>query len=432
MAAYVKLFLALILLSLWLCYRKKRLPMTSSQPVTYAELLERAKAMHEQIRAWRREIHRHPELSFTEQRTAGLVNATLVSLGIPTETEVAKTGVVGHIRGGAGGPVVGLRADMDALPITEINGTEFDSTRPGIMHACGHDAHTAMLLGAATLLKGLADEERLPGSIRLLFQPSEETPDTEGKTGARRMVEEGALKGLDAVFALHVMPSRDVGEVATREGPILAISDRFHLVIRGSGGHAGLPQNTIDPIALSTHVINAIQQVVSRRINPLEPASITISTIHGGTVDGLIPDTVILTGSIRSFTPETRKKLHEELEKACRIVEPLGGSIEFTIKTPFAPLSNSPEATRVAVDALSQMLGKENVKMADQRMAAEDFSFMAEVAPACFIFLGVHDPAWGDKVYPVHRGNFRMDEDALPVGSAVLAATALNWMNQKQ
>jgi amidohydrolase len=289
-----------------------------------------------------------------------------------------------------------------------------------------------MLLGAATLLKELADEQRLPGSIRLLFQPSEETPDAEGKSGGRRMVEEGALKGLDAVFGLHVDPRKDVGIVATREGPMMCTTDWFHLVIRGSGGHAGRPQNTIDPIAHSTHVINAIQQVVSRRINPLEPAAITIGTINGGTVANVIPDTVTLTGTIRSFTPDTRTKLHEELEKACRIVESLGGSIEFNITMGYPTLSNSPEATTVAVDALTQMLGSENVKVAEQFMAAEDFSFMAQQAPGCFIYLGVHDPAWGDKVYLVHRADFRIDEDAFPVGSAVLAATALHWMNQKR
>src|SRR5688572_8307783 len=390
--------------------------MSTTQPISYAELLERAKSLHEQIRSWRREIHRHPELTFTEQRTAGLVNATLVSLGIPTETEVAKTGVVGHIAGGEG-PVVGLRADMDALPITEINGTEFDSTRSGIMHACGHDAHTAMLLGAATLLKGLADEQRLPGSIRLLFQPSEEAQDAEGKSGGMRMVEEGALKGLDAVFGLHVDPSKDVGVVATREGPMMAAADNFHLVIHGSGGHAARPQNAVDPIALSPHVINAIQQVVSRRINPLEPAVITIGTINGGTVENVIPDSVTLTGTIRSFSPETRVKLHEELEKACRIVEPLGGSVDFEVQWGYPPTSNSPEATAISVEALSELLGADNVKLADQGMGAEDFSYMSQVATGSFIRLGVHDPEWGDKVYNVHRADFRMDEDALPVGT---------------
>jgi amidohydrolase len=405
--------------------------MSTSTPISYGELLERAKGLHEQIRTWRREIHRHPELTFTEQRTAGLVNATLVDLGIPTETEVAKTGVVGHIQGGAG-PTVGLRADMDALPITEINGTEFDSTRPGIMHACGHDAHTAMLLGAAMLLKGLADEQRLPGSIRLLFQPSEEAQDAEGKSGGMRMVEEGALAGLDAVFGLHVDPSHDTGVVATREGPMMAAADRFAVVIRGSGGHAARPQATVDPIALSAFVIQAIQQVISRRINPLEPGVITIGTINGGTVENVIPDTVTLTGTIRSFSHATREALHSELRKACQVVEPLGGSIDLQINWGYPPTVNSPEATAVAVGALGALLGEDQVKQADQGMGAEDFSYMAETAPGCFIRLGVHDPAWGEHMYNVHRADFRMDEDALPIGTAALAAAALAWMTQAQ
>ena len=221
---------------------------TKNTKVTADEVLRLARDLHEDIRGWRREIHRYPELTFTEQRTAGLVNSVLVDRAIETETEIAKTGVVGHIRGGRG-PVVALRADMDALPIQEINGTEFDSTRPGIMHACGHDAHTAMLLGAATILKQLADAGQLPGSIRLLFQPSEEAQDREGKSGGMRMVEEGALKGVDAVFGLHVDAQHDVGRVATRPGPMMAAADMFKLVIRGSGGHAARPQSTIDPIA---------------------------------------------------------------------------------------------------------------------------------------------------------------------------------------
>lgn len=405
--------------------------MSTTPSVSYAELLERARGLHEQIRAWRREIHRYPELTFTEQRTAGLVNATLIGLGIPTETEVAKTGVVGHIQGGDG-PVVGLRADMDALPILEINGSEFDSTRPGIMHACGHDAHTAMLLGAATLLKGLADEQRLPGSIRLLFQPSEEASDAEGKSGGMRMVEEGALQGLDAVFGLHVDPSHDTGVVATREGPMMAAADKFSLTIYGSGGHAARPQATVDPIALSGLVINAIQQVVARRLNPLEPGVITIGTIHGGTVENVIPDTVSMTGTIRSFSLEAREVLHRELAAACKVVEAFGGRADLRIEWGYPPTVNSPEAAGVVVAALQGLLGEDKVKYADQGMGAEDFSFMAQAAPGCFIRLGVHDPAWGDKLYNVHRADFRMDEDALPIGTAALAAAALTWMQEKR
>ncbi len=402
----------------------------STQPVSGSELLARAKSIHERIRTWRREIHRHPELTFTEHRTAGLVNATLADLGIPTETEVAKTGVVGHIQGSAG-PTVGLRADMDALPIQEINGTDFDSARPGIMHACGHDAHTAMLLGAATILKGLADEGRLPGTIRLLFQPSEEASDAEGKSGGMRMVEEGALNGLDAVFGLHVDPFHEVGSVATRHGPMMASADMFELTIRGSGGHAARPHTTIDPIALSAHVINAIQQVVSRRLDPLDPGVITIGTIHGGTVNNVIPDTVTMTGTIRAFSESGRELLRAELARAVRVIEPLGGEVEYTLYAGYPPTVNSEEATAVMVAATSALLGADQVKEAPMTMGAEDFSYMAQCAPGSFLRIGTHNPAW-DRFYPVHRADFRMDEDALPVGAAALAAAALQWMQEKR
>lgn len=393
------------------------------------EILQRARTRYEQIRGWRREIHRYPELTFTEQRTAGLVNAVLVDAGIPTETEVAKTGVIGHVRGGAG-PVVALRADMDALPIQEIGGEEYASTRPGIMHACGHDAHTAMLLGAATILKELADEGRLPGSVRLLFQPSEEASDAEGKSGGMRMVEEGALDGVDAVFGLHVDPQHDVGHVATRPGPMMAAADMFVLTVRGSGGHAARPQSTVDPIALAGLVIQAVQQVVSRRINPIEAGVITIGTIHGGTVNNVIPDIVEMTGTIRSFDPEVRQVLHAELAKAVRIVEPLGGAAELKIHFGYPPLVNGEEATTVMMGAMANLLGADNVQVSDKMMGAEDFSYMAQQAPGCFLRLGVHNSAWTE-YYPVHRADFRLDEDALPIGSAALVTAALAWMDQK-
>jgi amidohydrolase len=398
-------------------------------PVTPEEILQRAQGLHEVIRTWRREIHRYPELTFTEQRTAGLVNAVLTDLGVPTETEVAKTGVVGHIHGGEG-VTVALRADMDALPIQEVNGTEFDSTRPGIMHACGHDAHTAMLLGAATILKQLADEGRLQGSIRLLFQPSEEAQDREGKSGGMRMVEEGALQGVDAVFGLHVDAQHDVGRVATRSGPMMAAADMFKLVIRGSGGHAARPQSTVDPIALSAHVINAVQQVVSRRLNPTEPGVITIGTIHGGTVNNVIPDTVEMTGTIRSFSPAARQLLRDELAKAVRVVEPLGGTAALKIYPGYPPVVNDDAATAVMFDAMRNLLGEDNVVQSDLIMGAEDFAYLAQQAPGCFLRLGVHHPDWAE-YYPVHRADFRMDEDALPLGSAALVTTALAWMEQK-
>ncbi len=404
--------------------------MSEPTPVTTAELLERAKGLHEQIRAWRREIHRYPELTFTEHRTAGLVNSELTRLGIPTETEVAKTGVVGHIKGGSG-PVVGLRADMDALPIQEANGTEFDSTRAGIMHACGHDAHTAMLLGAATILKGLADENRLPGQIRLLFQPSEEAQDAEGKSGGSRMVEEGALEGLDAVFGLHVASDLEVGQVATRSGPLLAAADEFILTVHGNGGHAASPHETVDPIALSGLVITAIQQIMSRRVDPTEAGVITIGSIHGGQASNVIPPNVQMTGTIRSFTPATRTLLHSELTNTVRVVEALGGKAELEIKPGYPATVNDAGATEVFVAATGSLLGEANVHEAPKIMGAEDFSYMAQAAPGAFLFLGVKNAGW-DRNYHVHRPDFRLDEDALPLGSAALAAAAISWMEQKR
>ena len=404
--------------------------MSNSAPISSAEIYQRAKAIQPQIQAWRREIHRFPEMSFTEHRTAGLVNAEMISLGIQTETEVAKTGVVGHIRGGDG-PTVGLRADMDALPISEENETEFNSTRPGIMHACGHDAHTAMLLGAATILKGLADEGRLPGRVRLLFQPSEEASDDEGKSGGMRMVEEGALAGLDAVFGIHVDPTKDVGVIATRSGPLMAAADEFELTVRGYGGHAARPQAANDPIVLAAHVIQAIQQVISRRLNPLEPGVITIGQIHGGTVNNVIPDTVYLNGTIRSFTPEVRQLLHDELRRACGVAEALGGSFDLKIKWGYPPTILDPDAVDISLAAVGEFLGAENAQISSPMMGAEDFSYMAQVAPGSFLRLGTHNPAWPKRYY-VHTSTFRMDEAALAIGAAALAASAVKWMQEKR
>ena len=390
-------------------------------------LLSKAKSIHEDIRYWRREIHKYPELSFTEEKTSKFVQKVLADLGIEYKTNVAKTGVVATIKGN-GSKTVGLRADMDALPIFEENETEFNSSRDGIMHACGHDAHTAMLLGAATILKEIADRGELAGDIRLLFQPSEEDWDDEGKSGGRRMVEEGALDGLDAVFGLHVDPEHDIGTVSTRSGPLLAAVDTFEIIVKGKGGHAASPHLTKDVIPQTALLINAIQQIVSRRLDPIESGVVSITTINAGHATNVIDEKVVLTGTLRSLTNETRELLRQELRNACEVVKAMGGDYEISFEYGYPVTNNDPKATKVAIAANQKILGKENVQEADITLGAEDFSYMAQAVPGNFLFLGTHNPNW-DKHYYVHTPTFRIDEDALPIGSASLCAAALEWLN---
>lgn len=399
-----------------------------SHPITNEEIMARAQALQEQLSNWRRTIHKQPELSYTEVKTARLVHSVLQDLGIEAEVGVAKTGVVGHIVGE--GPLVGLRADMDALPIQEANGTEFDSQRPGLMHACGHDAHTAVLLGAATILKGFADEGRLPGGIRLLFQPSEENVDENGKSGGQLMVDEGALDGLDAVFGLHVDSETEVGKVATRAGGLLAGGSEVVIVVRGRGSHAAFPHRGNDPLVLAAHLLLAVQNIVSRRLDPLEPGVVSLTTINGGTAMNIVPEEVTLTGTMRSTNLETRNLLETELRRACQIVEALGGEVDVSVRHGNPPTTNDAEATAVTFDGLRGVLGTENVFERKPIMAGEDFSKMLQKAPGCFMMLGVHNPDW-EREYPVHTPTFRLDERALPVGAAALVATALEWMWQK-
>ncbi|MFK7800118.1 MAG: M20 family metallopeptidase [Anaerolineae bacterium] len=405
--------------------------MSTHPPITPAEIMSRAQAQQDQLIEWRRTIHTTPELSFTEVETARLVQSVLHDLGIEAETGIAETGVVGHIEG-VTGPTVGLRADMDALPILEANGTEFDSQRPGVMHACGHDAHTAILMGAATILKSFADEGRLPGNIKLLFQPSEENLDSDGKSGAVRMIEDGAMNGVDAVFGLHVDSGTDVGQVSTRAGGFMATGDEVEIIVRGKGGHAARPHMGVDPLLLSAHLQLAVHNIISRRLDPLESGVITLCTIHGGTATNIIPDEVKIEGTIRSLNFETRDLLREELRRACTVVEALGGSFELTIE-PYGvgmPTINDAEATAVTFDGLHKLLGKEQVYEHVPVMGGEDFSAMLQEAPGCYMFLGVKNPEW-EQEYPVHTPTFRIDERALAIGAASLAATAIEWMQQK-
>jgi amidohydrolase len=244
------------------------------------------------------------------------------------------------------------------------------------------------------------------------------------------MVEEGALNGVDALFGIHVNPFLDTGNVGTRAGAMLASADMFEVQIRGAGGHAAMPHRTVDPIVLSAHVINAVHQVVSRRLDPIEAGVITIGTINGGTVNNVIPDVVTMTGTIRSMSAEARKLLREELYRACSIVEPLGGRYHIDFHEGYPVTINDVEAVDVMLGAAAEFLGQDGTHESPKIMGAEDFSYMLQRAPGCMVQLGVHDPAWGDSYYPVHTSTFRMDEEALPIGAASLALAAIRWMEK--
>ena len=304
-------------------------------------LAEKARAIEDQIIAWRRDFHMHPELGFKEFRTAGIVANELRELGLEVMTGVGKTGVVAII--GEGKPVIGIRADMDALPILEMNDVEYASQNAGVMHACGHDSHTAMLLGVARLLTEMPD--RPTGEIRLFFQPCEETADEDQKSGAMRMIDEGALDGLDRVIALHVASDLESGKIVVNDQFISAAVDDFYVTITGKGCHAAHPDTGIDPIFITAQVINAIQGIRARRINPTRPAVVTIGSIHGGMATNVIPDDVKISGTMRSFDDETRQKLWAELEAAVGVARALGGDYHLDLRKGCPSVYNAPEVS---------------------------------------------------------------------------------------
>jgi amidohydrolase len=386
------------------------------------DLLTAARGLEDRLVSWRRSIHRHPELGFREHRTAELILEALEAAGVPCEAGIGGTGVVGRL--GRGHPAVGLRADMDALPIQEANEVSYASQVPGVMHACGHDAHTAMLLGAAELLTGLPD--RPAGEVRFLFQPSEETSDDEGLSGAARMVETGALKGLDAVIAIHVDSAAAAGTVGVREGPVAAGVDAFSATIIGHGSHSALPHQGISPIAILAQVVQAVQGAPTLRVDPLEPAILAIETVHGGAGTGVIPDRVELTGNIRSFSEEVRSTLHRELRRALEIARLNGGDYDLTITTYGPALMNDGAVTEVIRKTALAMGGREALWEPRPRLYGEDFAVMTRQVPGALAFLGVRA---GTDERPLHTPTFDIDESALPVGAALLAGSALRVLS---
>lgn len=387
-------------------------------------LLTKAAAIEDQIITWRRHIHQNPELSFQETRTANFVAERLRELGLEVEVGVGKTGVVARI--GEGRPAVGIRADMDALPIHEDTDLPFASQTPGVMHACGHDAHTAILLGVATMLVEM--EDRPDGEIRLLFQPSEEAWDTELKSGATRMIEDGALEDLDAVIALHVNSTRPVNEIALVPGIASAAVDTFYATIHGEGTHGATPHQGIDPIFIAAQVINAIQGIRSRRTDPTTGSVVTVGAIHGGEAPNVIPHKVELRGTIRTFDEELRDQIHVELERAMSVAKTLGGDFDLKIERGYPSMYNDHAVTELVKEVAETVNVDGTVVLDKPMMGAEDFSYMEQKAPGVMFMLGAKVD---DVNRPHHSPIFDISEEPLKVGAAVLAEAALRLLKEK-
>lgn len=377
-------------------------------------MLKEARELQEKLIQWRRAIHRQPELGFAVHRTAELVARALTDLGLEVQAGVGKTGVVGYL-GEGDGPVIAIRADMDALPIQEENQVEYASQVSGRMHACGHDAHTAMLLGAATLLS----RQKLPGQIRFLFQPSEELADEEGISGAPRMIADGALEGVDAVIALHVDGTLDTGYICAGAGWVGAAVDTFRAHIVGRGGHGAYPHQALDPIWLTAHVLNALYALPSRRVAPLQPSIISVGIIQGGSADNVIPERVYLEGTLRSFADQVRQQLIQEVEQVMLITRALGGDYQLEIERGYPATYNDPRVAGWLRQVGSDLLGKDQVGTEQKTMGAEDFSYMAQTAKGAMFRLGVK-PRAAEPRY-LHTPTFDLDEEALPIGAAILA-----------
>lgn len=389
------------------------------------QLLTEAKAMKDWIVDIRRDLHAYPELAYEEYRTSETVRRHLDALNIPYEHPLAETGVVATVGTGKG-PCVALRADMDGLPIREEAEVAFRSQIDGKMHACGHDAHTAMLLGAARLLKQREDE--LGGTVKLIFQPAEE-----GGAGAKRMRDEGALRNPDVqrIFGLHVWTFAQPGVVAGRAGTLLASSTALEIRVRGKGGHAAMPHLTIDPVATAAKIVVELQTVVSRELNPLEPGVVSITSVRGGEAFNVIPPEVHLRGTIRSLTAEGAAFLQTRVAEIAEAVA-RANRCEAVVQFPgtgYPPTVNDESLWQFAQDVAGELLGSDAVVEIPPVMGGEDFAFYTEEVPGCFLFLAVGDET-GGAPYPVHHPRFTMDEAALPLGSALHAALAVKSLQE--
>ena len=378
----------------------------------------------------RRHLHQHPELGFQEFETARLVTDRLTALGLEDiRTGIATTGVTALIRGTApstgADKVVLVRADMDALPIQEENEVEYRSQHDGVMHACGHDAHTAILLGVSRLLMDRRDQ--FSGTVKVLFQPAEE-----GGGGARVMIEEGVLNDpkVDLAFGLHVAQDVPLGKIEVRPGPQLAAADRFTITIRGVGGHGAQPHLTVDPVAIGAQIVTALQTIVSREVDPTSQAVVTVSAFLAGEASNVIPDTAELRGTLRSFDSAVRLQLAERVgEIAQGIAAAMRAEAEYDYHAGYPPTVNDPVMTALVQEVAAEVVGAENVVESDLHMGAEDFSYFLEQVPGCFFFVGSSNPERG-LIWGHHHPRFDLDEDAMAIGMETMTKTVLRALNE--
>ena len=361
----------------------------------------------------RRDFHRHPEIGLEERRTQKVLRDELRGMKIPVKT-VAKTGLLGAISSRKAGPVLMLRADMDALPVTEENRTGYCSTEPGTMHACGHDAHMAILLAAARELKETGIDR---GKVKLLFQPGEE-----GFLGAQDVIDDGALSNpdVDGAFGLHVWSAIPAGKIGIIDGPVMAATDTFTITVKGKGGHAAMPHLSVDPVTIAAQIVTAFQTIVSREVDPLDTAVVTVGSIDAGTAFNIIPDAAILRGTCRTFAKVTRKLVHRRVKEIAEgIAKSMGGRAEVDYEEFLPATVNNPKMAALAREAAVAVVGKRNVVDAAPSMGGEDMSLYLERVPGCFAFVGLRNEKRGI-VHPHHHPKFDMDEECLAVGTDLM------------